>query len=135
MLFVALLAYVAARISAIIDDGLMDEGAAEVTASYRNVPRLAQFEGCTYLLPTIVRCESPAHTLANREYLFPFASVVECPQSELVQRMGPSLVVTAITDDASLKNQLLASPHVGRLNFGRVNGQSSERLEEFLTLP
>ncbi|MBI3278272.1 MAG: aldehyde dehydrogenase [Acidobacteria bacterium] len=111
---------VAARISAMIDDGLAQPGAEDVTARYRGGPRLVGFQGCAYLLPTIVNCASPEHTLANREYLFPFASVVECPQSELVRRIGPSLVVTALTEDPRLKRELLSSPEVGRLNFGPV---------------
>ena len=112
---------VASRISAMIDGGLDEPGATDVTAGKRGSDgRLAQFEGCTYLLPTVLHCESPDHTLANREFLFPFATVVECPQSELLERMGPSLVVTALTEDESLKRDLLASPHVGRLNFGPI---------------
>jgi hypothetical protein len=58
--------------------------------------------------------------MANREYLFPFASVVECPQSELLARMGPTLVVTALTGDRELRRALLAHDHVGRLNFGPI---------------
>jgi acyl-CoA reductase-like NAD-dependent aldehyde dehydrogenase len=111
---------VAGRISTIIDDGLREDGATDVTARYRDSQRLTPFENCTYLLPTILHCTSPAHTLSNREYLFPFASVVECPQKEMLTRMGPSLVVTAITDDPDFKRQLLESPHVGRLNFGAI---------------
>ena len=34
--------------------------------------------GGTYLLPTVIRCDAD-HPLANREFLFPFASVVEVP--------------------------------------------------------
>ncbi|HYP13336.1 MAG TPA: aldehyde dehydrogenase family protein [Bryobacteraceae bacterium] len=111
---------VATRISKMIDDGLTESGAVDITAQYRDIARLQQFEGCTYLLPTIIRCETAEHTLANREYLFPFASVVECPQAELISRMGPSLVVTALTNDSKFKQELLASPHVGRLNFGPI---------------
>ena len=36
------------------------------------------------------------HPLANREFLFPFASVVEVPADQLPDCLGPSLVVTAI---------------------------------------
>jgi acyl-CoA reductase-like NAD-dependent aldehyde dehydrogenase len=107
---------VAVRISTMIDEGLQEPGARSVMGR----ERLARFEGATYLLPEIVHCESSDHTLANREYLFPYAAVVECSQSELLQRMGPSLVVTALTGDASLRRALLASPHVGRLNFGPI---------------
>ena len=38
--------------------------------------------GGTYLLPTVVRCDAD-HPLANREFLFPFASVVQVPAEEL----------------------------------------------------
>ena len=54
-------------------------------------------------MPTIIHCESPDHALANREFLFPFAAVVECPQSEMVRRIGPSLVVTAMTNDENFR--------------------------------
>jgi acyl-CoA reductase-like NAD-dependent aldehyde dehydrogenase len=111
---------VAVRISAMIDSGLHDRGAVDITAGFRGTPRLVEFDGCTYLLPTVLHCESSGHTLANREFLFPFASVVECPQSELLERMGPTLVVTALTEDEGLKSRLLNSPHVGRLNFGAI---------------
>jgi hypothetical protein len=38
----------------------------------------------------------------------------------MVERIGPTLVVTAITNDENFKRQLLNSPHVGRLNFGPI---------------
>ena len=107
---------VAERISGIIDDGVTEPGAADMM----NRERLVKFNGATYLLPTIVHCESSDHGMANREYLFPFASVVECPHAEMVERIGPTLVVTALTQDQRMKQQLLASSHVGRLNFGSI---------------
>lgn len=110
---------VARRISRMIDSGLQESGAREVTASYRQGDRLAEWEGSTYLLPTIVHCPAD-HGLANREFLFPFASVVEVAPETLPEVLGPSLVVTAITNDPNLRARLLASPHVGRLNFGPV---------------
>jgi acyl-CoA reductase-like NAD-dependent aldehyde dehydrogenase len=108
---------VANRISAMIDSEIDDAGR-DLTAKYRSVPRVAVLNGCTYLLPTVVLCDSREHPLANREFLFPYASVVPCPQSELPRAIGPSLVVTAITNDPALRAKLLASPNVGRLNFG-----------------
>lgn len=111
---------VAGRISAMIDSGLNEPGVTDVTAGYRSAPRVAEFDGCTYLLPTIVHVESLDHTLANREYLFPFASVVECDPKDMPSGIGPTLVVSAITNDASFRHKLLDSPHVGRLNFGPI---------------
>src|SRR6185503_6851256 len=49
---------VAARISKMIEQGLSEPGARDVTASYRNGERLVSRQGCTYLLPTIVECET-----------------------------------------------------------------------------
>ena len=43
--------------------------------------------------PTIVACDSIDHPLANREFLCPYASVVELPQSEMLDKIGPTLVV------------------------------------------
>jgi acyl-CoA reductase-like NAD-dependent aldehyde dehydrogenase len=116
---------VATRLSAIVDQGLHEPGATDVTAGYRRQSlgrpdRLIQWNGATYLLPTIVHCESPEHPLANREFLFPFASVVEVDPEAVPEVFGPSLVVTAITNDQKLINRLIASQHVDRLNIGPV---------------
>jgi hypothetical protein len=65
-------------------------------------------------------CEGPEHPLANREYLFPFASVVKVDQDQIPAAIGPSLVVTAITSDANLIHRLVSSTNVDRLNIGAV---------------
>jgi Aldehyde dehydrogenase family len=111
---------VASRISQIIDQGLAESGARDVTATHRNEARLINWNGCSYLLPTIVYCDDAAHPLANKEFLFPFASVVKVPQSRLTETLGPSLVVTAITRDQALVQRLVSSPKVDRLNVGPV---------------
>ena len=108
----------AEMMDAAITDGLKTSGAVEVTAQHRTSDRLLTQDGSTYLLPTIVQCDSFAHPLANREFLFPYASVVEVPQAQMTEKMGYSLVVTALTRDEKFINQLLASPHVERLNIG-----------------
>jgi hypothetical protein len=113
-------AALAGRISQIIDSELDVPGAREVTADYRHGARLTHFQGCAYLLPAIVLCDSPEHPLANREFLFPYASVVPVSQDQLPRALGPSLVVTAITHDRKLIGRLLASPYVGRLNLGAI---------------
>ena len=119
---------VAARIAQMIDgelDGGPDSGpgagaARDVTARYRQGGRLAVCQGCSYLLPTIVLCDSAGHSLANREFLFPYASVVPIQPNEIPRGLGPSLVVTAITHDRGLIGRLLSSPNVGRLNLGGI---------------
>jgi acyl-CoA reductase-like NAD-dependent aldehyde dehydrogenase len=105
-----------------IDAALDSEpGARDVTAARRGPGRLAELDGGTYLLPTLIRCESAAHPLANREYMFPFASVVRARPEEIPDALGFSLVVTAITEDERLVERLLASPLVDRLNVGPVS--------------
>lgn len=104
-----------------IEQDLKTPGATDVTARYRNGPRKVEFEGGIYLRPTIVLCDSFAHPLANREFLCPYASVVETPQSEMLKQIGPSLVVTAITKDPAFTEQLLESPLIERLNLGPIS--------------
>lgn len=103
-----------------IESGLQETGAEEVTAKYRGAERLRLLDGATYLLPTVVRCQGVEHPLARTEFLFPFVSVVELPQKDMVQKMGRSLVVTAITKDQSFIDQLVQSKDVDRVNLGPV---------------
>ena len=51
----------------------------------------------------MIYCEDLEHPLANQEYLFPFVSVLDVPADELVETLGPSLVVTALTEDPRLE--------------------------------
>jgi acyl-CoA reductase-like NAD-dependent aldehyde dehydrogenase len=110
---------VAERINAIIDQGLSEPGARDVTAAHRDGERLVRWNGCSYLLPTIIRCEAD-HALAFKEFLFPFACVVQVNQNEIGSVIPPSLVVTAITKDPQLIQTLVSSPHVDRLNIGAM---------------
>lgn len=104
-----------------IEEGLRTPGATEITARYREGGRKVAFEGGVYLRPTIIHCDSFDHPLANREFLCPYASVVQVPQSEMLQRIGPSLVVTAITKHGEFSAALLDSPLIERLNLGPIS--------------
>jgi hypothetical protein len=108
-------------IEAAIEAGLQVPGATDVTVPYRQGPRKLTFEGGAYLRPTIVRCDSFAHPLANREFLCPYASVLEIPQSEMLAQIGSSLVVTAITKLPAFQQALLESPLIDRLNLGPIS--------------
>ena len=107
-------------IDSAIEQDLKTSGAMDATAKYRAGPRKVVFEGGTYLRPTIALCDSFAHPLANREFLCPYASVVQVPQGEMLKQIGPSLVVTAITRDAKFREELLDSPLIERLNLGPI---------------
>lgn len=104
-----------------IDADLLEKGACDTTAPHREGARLVKAEGGTYLRPTIVHCESMDHPLSNREFLCPYASVVEVPQSEMLSAIGPTLVVSAITKDKKFTQQLLAASNVERLNLGPIS--------------
>ena len=71
--------------------------------------------------PTIVQCDSFSHPLANKEFLCPYASVVEVPQARMLEQIGYSLAVTAITKDPAFIAQLEAFPEIERLNIGPVS--------------
>ena len=79
---------VARRISGAIDAALGSPGAEDVTARLRGSGRLVERHGATWILPTVVRCDDPEHPLANREFLFPYASVVEAPAEEIAGPAG-----------------------------------------------
>lgn len=99
--------------------GLLDEpGARDVTAGYREGDRKVEAHGQTYLRPTLIACDDPDHALANTEFMFPFASIVEVPQEEMLERIGETLVVSALTEDKNWIQQLMLSPHIERLNIG-----------------
>jgi acyl-CoA reductase-like NAD-dependent aldehyde dehydrogenase len=107
----------AVRMSQTIDAGLT--GARELTAEIRGTPRLVQQGRLAWLLPTIIRCDRE-HPLANREFLFPYASVIECPIDQIPDAVGPTLVGTVITKDKGFARALMNSPHIDRLNVGAI---------------
>lgn len=111
---------VAAGISRHIDEQLKIPGARDLTAELRSGGRIALADGCTFLLPTVVHLDDPEHPLASTELLFPFVAVVDCPQEQLLEAIGPTLIGTVITEDAEFRRQALECRHIDRLNLGAV---------------
>lgn len=119
----------AERISAAIDQDLRPADAdgtaagarraVDISAGVRGHDRVVTVHGGTYLLPTVVRCDA-SHALANREFLFPYVSVVEVPAADLPAALGPSLVVTCLSDDRRFHERFVGSPQVDRLNLGPI---------------
>jgi hypothetical protein len=58
--------------------------------------------------------------MAGKEYMFPFAQVIETPQAEMLEKLGQSLIVTAITKDEAFLQEIMACPHIDRLNVGAL---------------
>ncbi|MDZ4687407.1 MAG: aldehyde dehydrogenase, partial [Planctomycetaceae bacterium] len=105
-------------VNAQIDEGLKVSGVTEVTAKYHSGPRLVKKERCDYLCPTLLHCDSPDSDIAKAEYMFPFSTVVKCPQADMLKKIGPTLVCSAITKDEKWSRQLLDATHIDRLNIG-----------------
>ena len=72
----------AEAISQSIDADLQAPGVTDYTAKYRDGSRVVKNGRAEYLLPTVVHCESPDAAIASKEYMFPFVTVVECPEAE-----------------------------------------------------
>ncbi len=111
---------VASAISQSIDADLQAPGVTDVTAKYRDTPRVVKDGRADFLLPTIVHCASPEAAISHKEYMFPFAAVVECAQERMIDAIGPTLVCSAITNDESFRRRLVDAVNIDRLNLGPV---------------
>src|SRR5688572_30638645 len=98
---------VADAISQAIDADVQAPGVTEVTAKYRDGHRLVKVGRADYLLPTVVHADSPDAAVAKKEYMFPFVSVVKCPEAKILEAMGPTLVCTALTNNETLRRKLI----------------------------
>jgi acyl-CoA reductase-like NAD-dependent aldehyde dehydrogenase len=103
-------------VNADIDRDLAAAGVHNMTARYGK--RLVKKERCDYLRPMVILCDSPEPAIAKKEYMFPFVTVVQCPQEKMLDAIGPTLVCSAITEDKKFQRALLDAIHIDRLNIG-----------------
>ena len=101
-----------------IEAGLKVSGVSHMTAPFGD--RLVEGERCGWLRPVVAHCTSPEPEIAKAEYMFPFVSVVECPQATMLEKIGPTLVCTAITDNPAFQSDLVNSTSIDRLNLGSI---------------
>ena len=111
---------VAEAISQAIDADIQAPGVEDVTAKYRDGSRVVDAGLTDYLLPTVIHASSPEAAIAAKEYMFPFVSVVECPEAEMIRAIGPTLVCSAITNDENFRRRLVDAVNIDRLNLGPV---------------
>jgi acyl-CoA reductase-like NAD-dependent aldehyde dehydrogenase len=111
---------VADAVSQSIDVDLKAPGVTDVTAAHRDGPRVIKDGRADYLLPTVVHCATSDAAIAKKEYMFPFATVVECPEDKMLEAIGPTLVCSAITNKPELRRRLIDAVHIDRLNLGPV---------------
>ncbi len=111
---------VADAVSQSVDADLQAPGVTDATANYRDGRRIVKQGRADYLLPTVIHCDSPDAAVAKKEYMFPFVTVVQCPESRMLEAIGPTLVCSAITSKPELRRALLDAVHIDRLNLGAV---------------
>ena len=103
---------------AMVEQDLTESGVTDMTAEYGD--KLIERENCAYLRPMVVHADSPDREVASKEYMFPFVSVVECPQADMLRRIGSTLVGTLLTKDQSLIAAAGSCVHIDRLNIGPI---------------
>jgi acyl-CoA reductase-like NAD-dependent aldehyde dehydrogenase len=107
-------------ISQAIDADVKAPGVTDVTATFRSGPRVVKAGRAEYLLPTVVHCESPDAAIAQKEYMFPFVTIVDCAQAAMLDKIGSTLVCSAITCDPAFRRTLVDAVNIDRLNLGPV---------------
>lgn len=101
-----------------VQQDLAESGVTDMTAGYGE--RLVERELCAYLRPMIIHCDAPERGVAAKEYMFPFATVVQCPQKDMISKIGSTLIGTALTNDPKWIAELTESVHIDRLNIGPI---------------
>jgi len=99
-----------------VQQDFSESGVTDMTSGYGT--RLIEHERCAYLRPVVVHADGPTRAVAMKEYMFPFVSVVECPQKQMINAIGPTLVGTALTSDSAWIEELTDAVHIDRLNIG-----------------
>ncbi|HEY6225790.1 MAG TPA: aldehyde dehydrogenase family protein, partial [Verrucomicrobiae bacterium] len=108
----------AKAIHASILDKCKEDGVTDMTEKFGS--RLVEQERCAYLRPWIIHGHSPELKIAQTEYMFPYATVIQCPQDQMLEKIQQTLVCSAITNDKRWSQQLLEATHIDRLNIGAI---------------
>lgn len=103
---------------AMVQQDLAEGGVTDMTAEFGD--KLIERDHCAYLRPMVVHADSPDRVVASKEYMFPFVSVVECPQADMLRRIGPTLVGTVLTQDKAMIAAAGNCRHIDRLNIGPI---------------
>lgn len=83
-------------------------------------PRLVAHERVGYLRPVIAHSASPDAEIVKREFMFPFTTVVCCPESQMLAKIGSTLVATVITQNPTLIRAAGDATQIDRLNVGPI---------------
>ncbi|TWT65243.1 aldehyde dehydrogenase family protein [Allorhodopirellula solitaria] len=99
-----------------VQQDLAESGVTDMTAEYGD--KLIERDHCAYLRPMVVHADSPERAVASKEYMFPFVSVVECPEAQMLRNIGPTLIGTVISANESLIHAASQCVEIDRLNIG-----------------
>ena len=83
-------------------------------------PRLIERERYGYLRPVIAHSAAPEAAIVQKEFMFPFTTVVCCPESQMFAKIGSTLVATVITRNPTLIRAAGDATHIDRLNIGPI---------------
>ena len=108
----------AQAIHSAIKEKMNESGVEDTTAKFG--PRLVEIKRAAYLRPWVIHCDSPDRKIANTEYMFPYVTVVECPQDQMLEKIGGTLVCSAITRNKTWQKELMEATHIDRLNIGPI---------------
>ena len=109
---------VGAAVMNMVQQDLKADSVTDCTAEYGD--RLVEKERCAYIRPIVAHAANPECEIASKEFMFPFVSVVECPQDKMIKAAGPTLVGTAITEDMNWIGDLTDATTIDRLNIGPI---------------
>lgn len=110
----------AERMDGFIERGLNGHGGAkDITAEFRDSKRLMRNSGTSFMLPTVIHCDSYRHPLFGVELPSPFLSIVQVKDcKELCEATKDSLALSVITEDKKLVHKLLLEPSVKKVYNG-----------------
>ena len=108
----------AQAIHSAIKEKMNESGVEDTTAKFG--PRLVEIKRAAYLRPWVIHCDSPDRKIAKTEYMFPYVTVVECPQDQMLEKIGGTLVCSAITRNKTWQKELMEATHIDRLNIGPI---------------
>jgi acyl-CoA reductase-like NAD-dependent aldehyde dehydrogenase len=83
-------------------------------------PRLVEHARYAYLRPIIAHCKSHDCGIAKKEFMFPFTTVVQCPEDQMLAKIGPTLVASVITKNRDLIRAASDARNIDRLNIGPI---------------
>ena len=101
-----------------VQQDLDADGVTDMTAQYGD--RLVEKERCSYIRPIVAHADNPQCEIASKEFMFPFVTVVQCPQAQMIKAAGSTLVGTAITEDSAWIDELSDATTIDRLNIGPI---------------